>query len=187
MESDEDEEKSNVEVKKAKKAINKPNVEEIAVEEIPFTFSVPKSYEELLELFHNRDSKQKAIIIERIIKCNHPQFGKDNKEQLEELFNYLLQHIHDSASVDAGDDLDMIRDGLKTVQALTPFLFDLAKFSPQHSGEAIRSVLQEKFDEFSKSTRNYPGIETVIWQFFTMSSLFIIGLFCQKLSIIWAK
>ena len=40
-----------------------------------------------------------SLIVERMIKCNHPQFGKDNKAQLENLFAFLLQHIHDCASI----------------------------------------------------------------------------------------
>ena len=67
--------------------------------EIPFTFSVPKTSDDLEELFGGRGPKEKAIIVERMIKCNHPQFGKDNKAQLENLFAFLLQHIHDCASI----------------------------------------------------------------------------------------
>ena len=67
--------------------------------ELPFTFKVPKTSDDLEELFEGRNSMEKAIIIERMIKCNHPQFGKDNKAQLENLFAFLLQHIHDSASI----------------------------------------------------------------------------------------
>merc|ERR1719394_741240 len=94
--------------------------------ELPFTFKVPKTSDDLEELFEGRNSKEKAIIIERMIKCNHPQFGKDNKAQLENLFAFLLQHIHDSASIEETDE--DIEDNLASVQSLVPFLFDLAKF-----------------------------------------------------------
>ena len=46
-----------------------------------------------------------SLIVERMIKCNHPQFGKDNKAQLENLFAFLLQHIHDCASIGKFFDL----------------------------------------------------------------------------------
>jgi hypothetical protein len=52
---------------------------EEAKKQIPFTFKVPESYEELSGHFQGRDSGEKATILERIIKCNHPQFGGDNK------------------------------------------------------------------------------------------------------------
>ena len=53
------------------------------------------------------------------------------------------------------------QDNLKAFNVLTPFLFDLAKFSPQSSGEAVRSVLQEKFEEYAKTPRSYPGLDAV--------------------------
>ena len=65
--------------------------------EIPFTFTVPRTFEILQELFEDRTSKEKVLIIERMIQCNHPQFGNDNKSRLEDLFRFLLQFIHDSA------------------------------------------------------------------------------------------
>ena len=94
-----------------------------------------------------------------MIKCNHPQFGKDNKAQLENLFAFLLQHIHDCAAIEEGDETNS--DNLATVQSLVTYLFELAKFSPQPAGEAVRSVLQEKFEEFNKSSKTYPGLESV--------------------------
>ena len=50
---------------------------------------------------------------------------------------------------------------LNCIHGFTPFLFDLAKFSPQPSGEAVRSVLQEKFEDYLQSSRNYPTFEAV--------------------------
>lgn len=56
---------------------------------------------------------------------------------------------------------DDIENSLDSVQCLVPFLFDLAKFSPQPSGEAVRSVLQEKYDDFCKTSKTYPGLDSV--------------------------
>ena len=87
--------------KKAKKSSTTSKTPEntTITKEIPFTFSVPKSSEELEDLFESRSAMEKSIIIERMIKCNHPQFGKNNKEQLENLFTFILQHIYDCASI----------------------------------------------------------------------------------------
>ena len=71
--------------KKSKKKVNvvdKSKEVEDAKTQIPFTFRVPQSYEELLSHFEGRNSNDKATILERIIKCNHPQFGDDNKARL---------------------------------------------------------------------------------------------------------
>jgi len=71
---------------------------EEAAKQLPFTFKVPQSYEELTEHFENRSPEEKSIILERMVKCNHPQFGDDNKAKLETLFTLVLQHLHDCAS-----------------------------------------------------------------------------------------
>ena len=71
--------------------------EEKMKKEIPFTFTVPTTFEALQELFEDRTAKEQVLIIERMIQCNHPQFGNDNKSRLEDLFRFLLQYIHDSA------------------------------------------------------------------------------------------
>ncbi len=41
------------------------------------------------------------MIVERILKCNHPRLGEGNRERLQSLFTFLLQHVHDCA-VDYG-------------------------------------------------------------------------------------
>ena len=71
--------------------------EETVKKQIPFTFTVPTTFEALQELFEDRTAKEQVLIIERMIQCNHPQFGGDNKPKLEDLFRFLLQYIHDSA------------------------------------------------------------------------------------------
>ena len=123
-----------------------------------------KLFQKLRETDFTNFFQEKVVIIERMIKCNHPQFGNDNKERLEDLFRFLLQYIHDSACFEDENDFEMkdtFENEMKVIQGLTPFLFDLAKFSPQPSGEAIRSVLQEKYDDYSQSSRVYPTFESV--------------------------
>ena len=71
--------------------------EEKMKKEIPFTFTVPTTFEALQELFEDRTAKEQVLIIERMIQCNHPQFGNDNKSRLEDLFRFLLQYVHDRA------------------------------------------------------------------------------------------
>ena len=82
-ESDNDEAETSKKAKtKGKKTISKAEKKqqmEEAKKQIPFTFKVPESYEELSGHFEGRSPSEKATILERIIKCNHPQFGDDNK------------------------------------------------------------------------------------------------------------
>lgn len=63
-----------------------------------FSLAAPESYEELENVLANRTAEQKAVILERMIKCNHPSLLESNKEKLKNLFALLLQHLHDLAS-----------------------------------------------------------------------------------------
>ena len=154
---DENEEKNKAKAPKIQRAEKN---EETPKVEIPFTFSVPKSSEELDELLQDKSAKVKGVILERMIKCNHPQFGKDNKAQLENLFAFLLQHIHDCADM---DEEEFNTEDLQSIHTLTPFLFDLAKFSPQPAGEAVRSVIQEKYEEYLKNPKNCPTLDSLVF------------------------
>jgi hypothetical protein len=81
MEEMEGEEKEKRKTNKVETMTTTDKDEEIeeAKKQIPFTFKVPESYEELSGHFDGRDSGEKATILERIIKRNRPQFGDDNK------------------------------------------------------------------------------------------------------------
>jgi nucleolar protein 14 len=37
------------------------------------------------------------VILERMIKCNHPSLGEGFKDKLAKLFGFLLQHLQDTA------------------------------------------------------------------------------------------
>jgi hypothetical protein len=54
-----------------------------------------------------------------------------------------------------------LEEGLATIQRLSPFLFDLAKFFPAPAAKSILSVLQEKYDDYRKNVKVYPTLETV--------------------------
>jgi hypothetical protein len=59
------------------------------------------------------------------------------------------------------EDPEELKEGLLTIQKLTPFLFDMAKFFPQPAAKSILSVLQEKYEDFGKNPKLYPALETV--------------------------
>ena len=133
---------------------------EAAKKEIPFTFAVPTSYDELISHFEGRSASDKALIIERMIKCNHPQFSENNKSYLENLFRFMLQHIHECCEYDEEKNLD---DDLRSVASLTPYLYDLAKFFPAPAAKSILGVIQEKYEEYCKKPRSYPTLESLIF------------------------
>ncbi len=56
------------------------------------------------------------------------------------------------------------QDRLESVLRLTPFLYDLAHLSQQAAAKAVLSVIQEKYEEYSKHPRTCPGTEVVTIQ-----------------------
>ena len=143
--------------KKAKKLKPSLGKDSNRAAEIPFTFKIPETYEELSEHFSGRTPEQKATIVDRIIKCNHPQFGGNNNAGMEVLFRLLLQHLHDCGTVDEED----VVDGLDTVARITPFMFDLCKFNPAPCAKAVLSVVNEKYQDYCKRPRCFPTLESV--------------------------
>eukprot|EP00095_Tigriopus_kingsejongensis_P002460 maker-scaffold1069_size64751-snap-gene-0.13 protein:Tk02460 transcript:maker-scaffold1069_size64751-snap-gene-0.13-mRNA-1 annotation:"nucleolar protein 14 homolog" len=133
--------------------------------QIPFTFSVPPSFEVLVDHFSQRTPAEHATIIQRIMKCNHPQFGDNNKLELQTLFAFLLQYINDSA-IDFDPDINEADESetlLQTIDAIAPFLYDLAQFSPQPSAKALSGVLREKYEEYLKHPKNTLAFESLIF------------------------
>lgn len=62
-----------------------------------FIFSVAESYEGFQEILEDRSITEQTVIIERMIKVNHPSLGNDNRSNLQRLYPYLLQHLNDNS------------------------------------------------------------------------------------------
>lgn len=58
---------------------------------------VPDTYEELHAVLFVQSPGHQAVILERMIKCNHPSLGEGFKVKLANLFGFLLQHLQDTA------------------------------------------------------------------------------------------
>ncbi|CAH0390088.1 unnamed protein product [Bemisia tabaci] len=136
---------------------------ESARKELPYTFKAPESYEELENVLANRTAEQKAVILERMIKCNHPSLLESNKEKLKNLFALLLQHLHDLAS--STNPLEC----WSTLDCMAPYLYDLCQFCPESAGNCLREVIKEKQNPYRKLHRSYPSTDTLL--FFKLISL----------------
>jgi nucleolar protein 14 len=58
---------------------------------------VPDTYEKLQAMLDAESPERQAVILERMIKCNHPSLGEGFKNKLIKLFGFLLQHLQDTA------------------------------------------------------------------------------------------
>lgn len=85
--------------------LRRKEIMEKAKKELPYTYNIPGSFEELEKLLDEHSTEYQSIIIDRIIKCNHWSLDGKNKEKLSNLFIYLLQYINNYASADSVDDL----------------------------------------------------------------------------------
>lgn len=56
-----------------------------------------ESYEEFKNTLENRSIAEQTVIIERMVKVNHPSLGNDNRLNLQRLYPYLLQHLNDNS------------------------------------------------------------------------------------------
>lgn len=56
-----------------------------------------ESYEKFQEVLEERSITEQTLIIERMIKLNHPSLGNENRSNLQRLYPYLLQHLNDNS------------------------------------------------------------------------------------------
>ncbi|VVC31959.1 Nucleolar protein 14 [Cinara cedri] len=114
-----------------------------ARKQLPFTFTVPESYEEFEETLENKTIAEQIVIIGRMIKVNHPSLGNDNRSNLQRFYPYLLQYLNDNShSI----------DGWKILNSLSPYLYDLTQFFPEYAAKCLIEVLKEKHTDFVQST-----------------------------------
>uniref|UniRef100_A0A1B6DFN0 Nucleolar protein 14 n=1 Tax=Clastoptera arizonana TaxID=38151 RepID=A0A1B6DFN0_9HEMI len=131
----------------------KKKLMEEARKELPYTFKVPETYEDLQKLMSGQSAEIQAVIVERIIKCNHPSLGGDNKDKLVNIFAFLLQLLNDAEFDDCWRLLDR----------LSPHLFDLTQFSPESAAHCISEVLKEKQADFKAHPHKYPTPDTLVF------------------------
>ncbi|XP_053314188.1 nucleolar protein 14 [Spea bombifrons] len=132
-EEEEDEEKTK-EVKTKSKEEMRADAE-AAKSELPFTFSVPESYQSFLSLLSGKPVEQQLVILERVQKCNHPSLAEGNKAKLEKLFGFLLDYITDLARKDTPD--------LHAIDKLVLPLYDLCQMFPETAAACVREALEE--------------------------------------------
>nr|CAD7257690.1 unnamed protein product [Timema shepardi] len=152
---------------------------EQAREELPYTFqevfyllteciwTVPANYEGLQELLTDRNSDYQAVVVERMVKCNHPSLKEGNKDRLASLFGYLLQHLNDVAA--SQQDGEKGESCFTVLDRLAPHFYDLAHFEKENAVRCVLEVLKEKQHDFRKHPKTFPDLDTLI--FFKLVSL----------------
>ncbi|XP_065342235.1 nucleolar protein 14 isoform X2 [Cloeon dipterum] len=137
---------------------------EQARKELPYTFTVPENYMDFVELFEDKALAQQSVILERMIKCNHPKLGNNNTAKLGALYAFLLQWLNDN-TVDPPANKFVSNPNEEFLNTLLPHMFEVVQLSG--AGNARRctvAVLTEKYEEWVKSGANtVPPLDTIIF------------------------
>ncbi|XP_033167149.1 nucleolar protein 14 homolog [Drosophila mauritiana] len=127
---------------------------------IPFTIKMPKTYEDFTELLSKHATAQKATIIERIIKCNHPKLEGVNRENVVKLYSFLLQYLKDLFEDASEQD---IREHFQLLSKLMPHLYELTQLNPERMSNTLLEVIKEKYGEFRKNHKMYPSLDFLVY------------------------
>lgn len=138
---------------------------EKAAKELPYTFELPHKFETLEKLLKNRNAEYQEVILDRMIKCNHPKVESGNKEKFITLFAYLLQHINDTA---ASATVNNVENCFSIFDRLCPLLYDLSHLNAAETTQCFREVIKEKQSEFREQEKEYPALDTLV--FFKIAS-----------------
>ncbi|XP_056410979.1 nucleolar protein 14 [Hyla sarda] len=156
--SEEDEEVQ-VKITTKDKKIKEKTAKEASAQ-LPFTFDVPESYEDLQSLLGEKPTGQQVTILERIQKCNHPSLAQGNKAKLEKLFGFLLDYIMDLVEQETPD--------LQTVDKMIIPLYNLCQMFPEAAADCVRDALRDisrNLDEVieSKGRAPFPALYVLLY------------------------
>lgn len=128
--------------------------------QLPYTFAVPESCEELKSLLSGKSTEDQLLVVERIQKCNHPSLAVGNKAKLEKLFGFLLEYIGDLAVSDPPD--------LGVIDRLVMPLYNLCQMFPESASDAVKFVLRDAMHEMEGTVETtgraaFPGLDVLIY------------------------
>lgn len=129
---------------------------EKAQKELPYTFELPQKYKDLEKLLKKYGADHQAVILERMIKCNHPKVEPTNRERMTTLFAFLLQYVNDLAS---GDDPVHC---FTVLDRILPFLYDLSHINPADTTKCFLEVIKEKQFEY-RGSKEFPPLDTLVF------------------------
>lgn len=114
-------------------------------------------------ILENQPPAYQHVIIERIIKCNHPSLGDGNKEKLGNLFAYLLQHLNDLFSTENISNQEELTNAFKCFDSLICHYYNIAQMDPLNAKNCVIEVIKEKYEDFKKYPKRFPGLDTLIF------------------------
>ncbi|RKP37078.1 nucleolar protein 14 [Dimargaris cristalligena] len=121
-----------------------------AVEEMPYTFPAPETYEQFADLLEGRTIDQQTIILERLRVLYHVQLAPENKQHLRNLFRALYVHVHIRVSDDS-------QAPLQHLDVFVRHLTELAPMFPELLGELATEQLRNFHGELTSRLQSPAG------------------------------
>lgn len=151
--------KSNQESKPAPKVMTEEERKAMmqkAEKELPYTFDLCHKYYDLEKLLKKHNPEYQAVVLERMIKCNHPKVEPANREKMVSLFAFLLQYINDLASSNDAVHCFTVLD------RILPFLYDLSHINPAETTKCFLEVIKEKQSDY-RGQKTFPTLDTLVF------------------------
>lgn len=106
-------------------------------DDIPFVFECPKTLKGLTKLFRGRQIHQERMIIERIIKCNHPSLADGNRLKMHKFFTILFDYFEQLSNEEHTPDTETRIDGVVLS------IYEMSELLPKVAAYLTRGVLAE--------------------------------------------
>uniref|UniRef100_A0AAY4DRM9 Nucleolar protein 14 n=1 Tax=Denticeps clupeoides TaxID=299321 RepID=A0AAY4DRM9_9TELE len=134
--------------------------QEAAKVELPYTFKAPEGTSELREMLREHLPENQCLIVERMIKCNHPSLGVGNKKKLQNLFAFLLEYVGELAVSSPPQ--------LSTINKLIPQLYGLCQLFPGAACKTMQTLLSDSMHTMEetievKGWAAFPGLDMLIY------------------------
>lgn len=127
-----------------------------AEKELPYTFELCTKYYDLEKLLKKYNAEYQAVILERMIKCNHPKVEPANRPKMVSLFAFLLQYINDLAT--GNDPVHCFT----VLDRILPFLYDLSHLNPAETTKCFLEVIKEKQSDY-RGSKAFPQLDTLVF------------------------
>ncbi|KAM9793148.1 nucleolar protein 14 isoform X1 [Syngnathus typhle] len=131
LESEEEEE--GVEIKPKMSEEDRKAQQEAAKVELPYTFAVPESFQDLQKLLRGHTPDNQRLIVARTQKCNHPSVAEGNKLKLQNLLGFLLEYLGKLACRSPPE--------LTTVDKLIPEVYSLCQMFPEAACRSMQTII----------------------------------------------
>uniref|UniRef100_A0A1A9UEM9 Nucleolar protein 14 n=1 Tax=Glossina austeni TaxID=7395 RepID=A0A1A9UEM9_GLOAU len=141
-------------------AHKKPKSVEKTTSDLPYVIEMPSNFEQFNNLLSSYKLSDQCIIIERLIKCNHPELESSKGEAVAKLFSYILELLNEKF-VDANSE--DVRQNFQFLSKMVPHLYEIMYLNPERMSQTLLDMIKGKYAEYRKNPKQYPSLEVLIF------------------------